>query len=440
MSYEKKLMVRHSIASIIALALFGASRFIYSAVISRRFGVEVLGIANSLISQAFLIAIPLSFFAVALGKYASEFLAKGENSRIRSIATWGFSFPFLGILIAPFNIYLALLSTLRAFQLTFRSFIYGLHRGEVYAYAMILAFFFFLGGFISDNYYLPYIVLLLTTSLFAFFYLVKNGLFGRPKARDFKLLVNYSSFAFLGTLSGVFLVQGPYFLSEKLASPRVAGIVSASLSSAFLLTYLPQVFQSAVMPLYSYKYGKDEMDYVKRLAETSTRILSFFVAIIVFILILLGREILSIIFGFSLGNEFYLALMAIETYIAYNPSIVALNSTKYVKYGTVVALFGALVSSIFWLLLIAPFGEYGAVGGLFSGYLTILIGTALISRKKLGVSFSSYVPFVTALLFQSLIFMSKIAVLAGFGVYLILRKNEIWESLEVFKSLWIGRQ
>lgn len=49
MSYERKVMLRHSIASIVALALFGLSRLIYSIVISRRFGVEVLGKVNSLI-------------------------------------------------------------------------------------------------------------------------------------------------------------------------------------------------------------------------------------------------------------------------------------------------------------------------------------------------------------------------------------------------------
>ncbi|USS40781.1 lipopolysaccharide biosynthesis protein [Thermococcus aggregans] len=438
MSYEKKVMLRHSIASIVALALFGLSRFIYSIVISRRFGVEVLGKVNSLISQAFLLAVPLSFFAVALGKYASEFLGKGDIEKIKSMTVLGFSFPFIGLALIPFNFYLAILAVLRALQLTFRSFIYGLHRGEIYAYAMLGAFILFIGGFFSENYYLPYIGLLSGVAIFGFVYLFKEKLFGKPSLNVFKLLLKYSSFAFLGTISGVFLVQAPYFLSEKLASPKVAGIVSASLSAAFLLTYLPQVFQSAIMPLYSYKYGKDDMEYVKWLAEESTKTLSLLVALVVFSLLLVGREILSILFGFRLGSEFYLALIAVETYIAYNPSIVALNSTKYVKEGTVITLLGASVSLIAWLLLIEPFKEYGAVLGLFLGYLSILIGTFYMANKKLKVAFDCYAQFVAAILLQSTVFISKSLLLLAFMIYLWLFRKEIGKMLNLIK-LFRGR-
>ncbi|WP_087036709.1 lipopolysaccharide biosynthesis protein [Thermococcus litoralis] len=434
MSYEKKVMLRHSIASIVALALFGLSRLIYSIVISRRFGVEVLGKVNSLISQAFLLAIPLSFFAVALGKYASEFLGKGEMEKIKSIATLGFSFPFIGLILIPFNFYLAFLAVLRALQLTFRSFIYGLHRGEIYAYVMLGAFVLFIGGFLSENYYLPYISLLSGVVLFGFLYLLKEKLFGKPTSETFKILLRYSSFAFLGTISGVFLVQAPYFLSERLASPKVAGVVSASLSAAFLLTYMPQVFQSAIMPLYSYKYGKNEMKYVKWLAEESTKLLSLLVALVVFLLLLVGREILSLLFGFSLGSEFYLALVAVETYIAYNPSIVALNSTRYVKEGTIIALLGAVVSLVAWSLLISPFEEYGTVSGLFLGYLSILIGTSIMANKKLGVSFTSYAQFVVAVLLQFTVFLSKALLLLAFVVYVGMFRKEIKRVFKLFKS------
>ncbi|MCA6213117.1 lipopolysaccharide biosynthesis protein [Thermococcus bergensis] len=433
MSYERKVMLRHSIASIVALALFGLSRLIYSIVISRRFGVEVLGKVNSLISQAFLLAVPLSFFAVALGKYASEFLGRGEMEKIKSISTLGFSFPLAGLVLVPFNFYLAILAVLRALQLTFRSFIYGLHKGEVYAYTMIGAFVLFIGGFLSENYYLPYIGLLSGVAIFGFLYLFRERLFGKPSLETLKPLLRYSSFAFLGTVSGVFLIQAPYFLTEKLASPEAAGIVSASLSAAFLLTYLPQVLQSAIMPLYSYKYGKNEMEYVKRLAEDSTKLLSFIVALAVFILMLVGREILSLLFGFNLGREFYLTLMAVETYIAYNPSIVALNSTKYVKEGTIISLLGAVVSLAAWIFSISPFGEYGAVFGLFLGYLTILTGTLVVANKKLGVSLTSYTQFAVALLLQFTVFLSKTLLLLAFVAYVGIFRKEIKRVFELFK-------
>lgn len=434
MSYERRILVRHSIASIIALALFGISRFLYSIIISRKFGVEVLGSANSLISQAFLIAMPLSFFAVALGKYSSEFLAKEDFEKIKSMASISFSFPLIGILLAPLNIYLAVLSILRAIQLTFRSFIYGIHKGEVYAYAMLISFVPFIISFYSKNPYLPYIALLFTISFFAFVYLFKKGLLGKPRKDELYILLRYSSFAFLGTLSGVFLVQGPYFLSEKLGNALIAGRVSASLSAAFLLTYLPQVLQSAIMPLYSYKYGKEELNYVKLLAEKTTELLSIFTAFVVFALLLVGKEVISLLFGFNLGNEFYIALLAVEVYIAYNPSIVALNSTKYVKEGSFIAIVGALVALITWIPLITRLNEYGTMLGLLLGYLAILCGTTYLSYKKLKISPKSYKPLLFAIPLQLLVFISKVMLFAGILFYALLLAKEIKESIKAFRG------
>lgn len=434
MSYERKLIIRHSIASVIALAIFGSTRFVYSVMLSRKYGIEVLGSANSLISQAFLLAIPLSFFAVALGKYSSEFLGRGDAGRIRSITSVAFLFPFLGLLIIPLNAYIGLISVLRALQLTVRNFFYGIHRGEVYAYAVVLAFVAFLAGFMGSGVYLPYILFLGMISAAAFGYILKNHLAGRPGAEDIRLMMSYSSFAFLGTLSGVFLIQGPYFLSEKLGSAGIAGRVSASLSAAFLLTYLPQVLQSAIMPLYSYKYGRDEMGYVKNLSERLTGVLILATAIIVFFLLLFGKEVLSAFFGFSLGDEFYIALIAVEIYIAYNPSIVALSSTKYVKRASLIALLGALASLLLWFFLIPSSGEYGTMVGLLAGYALILAGTAYVSMKTLGVSPSVYKHLLLAAVLQIPIFISKTALAAGFFVFLVASRGELLSLIRAFRG------
>ncbi|WP_456454302.1 lipopolysaccharide biosynthesis protein [Thermococcus sp.] len=434
MSYERNLIIRHSIASVVALAVFGSTRFLYSVMISRRYGIEVLGSANSLISQAFLLAIPLSFFAVALGKYSSEFLGRGYEERIKSITSVAFLFPLLGLFIIPFNAYIGLISVLRALQLTVRNFFYGIHRGEVYAYVVLLAFAGFLAGFMGSLVYLPYLLFLGVISAAAGTYLIKNRLVRRPGARDIRLLISYSSFAFLGTLSGVFLIQGPYFLSEKLGSAGIAGRVSASLSAAFLLTYLPQVLQSAIMPLYSYKYGREEMGYVKNLSERLTGVLILATAIIVFLLLLFGREVLSIFFGFSLGDEFYIALIAVEVYIAYNPSIVALSSTKYVKRASMVALLGALASLISWFFLIPSSGEYGTMIGLLAGYSLILLGTAYVSMKTLGVSPSVYKPLLLAAILQMSVFISKTALAVAFLVFLMVLRGELMDLIRLFRG------
>ncbi len=82
-------------------------RFLYSAMVARRFGLEELGTANSLLSKAFFIAIPLSFFAVALGKYTSEFLGTRGQDSIRSMTLPSFLLPPLtGLFLLPVNAYL----------------------------------------------------------------------------------------------------------------------------------------------------------------------------------------------------------------------------------------------------------------------------------------------------------------------------------------------
>ena len=434
MSYERRVILRHSLSSVIALGLTGLTRFLYSAIVARRFGLEELGMANSLLSKAFFAAIPLSFFAIALGKYASEFLGSGKIDSIRSITLPSFLLPLAGLLLIPINLYLGILATLRGIQLTLRNFLYGIHKGEHYAYIITLAFTGFLAGFLLPNIFAPYLLFLGLIALFSAAYLVKFDLVGKPRSREMGLLISYSTFAFLGTLSGVFLIQGPYFMSEYLSGPEVAGIVSAILSAAFLLTYLPQVLQSAIMPLFSYKYGKNERDYVKFLAEKSTSLLILVTSVAVFVLMLLGREVLSAIFGFDVGPAFYLALMAMEVYIAYNPSIVALNSTAYVKKGTFVALIGAFGVLFSWFYLIPAFEATGVMVGLIIGYGIILLGVAHYARTLLNISPKVYTPLVVALLLQSLIFLSKYALLAGFLLFLAYDRREIMEGINLIKS------
>jgi O-antigen/teichoic acid export membrane protein len=434
MSYERRVLLRHSLASMVALGLTGLSRFVYSVAVSRRFGVEELGRANSLLSQAFLLAIPLSFFAVALGKYSSEFLGRERWQSIRAITGPSFILPLMGLLLIPVNLYLALIAVFRALQLTFRSFLYGVHRGEHYAYIILIAFSGFLAGFLVHSLYAPYLLFLGLISLIAFSYLAVFNLLGMPRREELRLLVSYSFFAFLGTLSGVFLIQGPYFLSERLGGAEVGGKVSAALSAAFLLSYLPQVLQSAIMPLFSYKYGRDEKDYVRRLSEETTAFLITTTALLVFLLMLVGRELLGLFFGFNVGNSFYLALIAMEVYIAYNPSIVALNSTAYVRTGTMISLVGAAVSLVSWLLLIPTQGAIGVMVGLILGYGAILLGTAIYAVRLLSVSSSVYRPLLIAVLLQLPVFLSKIPLLVGACVFVVYERKIIGEMISVFRS------
>jgi O-antigen/teichoic acid export membrane protein len=425
MSYERRVILRHSLASVVALGMMGIVRFFYSAVVARRFGVETLGAVNSLISQAFFLAIPLSFFAVALGKYSSEFLGKNRLESIRAITLPSFLLPLTGLLLLPVNAYLSILAVFRAIQLTLRSFLYGIHRGEHYAYAILLAFPAFLLGFLSHNALAPYVFFLGVISLFAWFYLLRFDLIGPPRNQELRALVSYSGFAFLGTLSGVFLVQGPYFMSEKLSGPEVAGVVSAVLSSVFLLTYLPQVLQSAIMPLISYKHGRGEREYIRELTEKSVEILTVITALAVFGLMLIGNPLLSRIFGFDLGVSFYVALMAVEVYISYNPTVVALNSTSYIKQGTVSSILGALVALGSWVLLVPRFGATGVMIGLFIGYTSILVGVALYSRALLGIRTSTFLDLVTALALQLPVFVSPYLLIITIPVYLFLSKERI---------------
>ncbi len=434
MSYERRVLVHHSLASMVALGITGLARLLYSILIARRFGVEILGLANSIISQSFLLAIPLSFFAVALGKYSSEFLGRNREESIRAITLPSFLLPLAGLVLLPFNAYMALLAVFRGIQLTLRGFLYGIHRGEHYAYIISVAFLGFLAGFLLPNPLAPYLMFLGVVSALAWVYLLRFRLVGRPCGEELKLIASYSAFAFLGTLSGVFLIQGPYFMSERLSGAEVAGVVSAVLSTVFLLTYLPQVLQSAIMPLFSYKYGKNERDYIRRLAEESTIFLLVVTSTTVFALMLFGRELLSLVFDFRIGPSFYIALMAIEVYIAYNPSIVALNSTSYVKHATAVSLTGAAVALISWLSFIPRFEDVGVMVGLLLAYASILAGVALLSKRFLGVSPSIYSHLFISLLLQAAVFVSKSLLLVGFIAFLAYEWKNIRRMISLFRS------
>ena len=432
MSYERRVLVHHSLASMVALGITGLARLLYSILIARRFGVEILGLANSIISQSFLLAIPLSFFAVALGKYSSEFLGRNREESIRAITLPSFLLPLAGLVLLPFNAYMALLAVFRGIQLTLRGFLYGIHRGEHYAYIISVAFLGFLAGFLLPNPLAPYLMFLGVVSALAWAYLLRFRLVGRPCGEELKLITSYSAFAFLGTLSGVFLIQGPYFMSERLSGAEVAGVVSAVLSTVFLLTYLPQVLQSAIMPLFSYKYGKNERDYIRRLAEEITIFLLVVTSTTVFALMLFGRELLSLVFDFRIGPSFYIALMAIEVYIAYNPSIVALNSTSYVKHATAVSLTGAAVALISWLSFIPRFEDVGVMVGLLLAYASILAGVALLSKRFLGVSPSIYSHLLISLLLQAAVFVSKSLLLVGFIAFLAYEWKNIRRMISLF--------
>ncbi|KUH34261.1 hypothetical protein APY94_03020 [Thermococcus celericrescens] len=435
MSYERRVLLRHSLASIVALGITGLSRFLYSVIIARRFGVDVLGTANSLISKAFFVAIPLSFFAVALGKYSSEFLGRDDIDAVRSITLPAFLMPVIGLLLLPLNMYLSLLAVFRAVQLTFRSFLYGIHRGEHYAYVIVVSFIGFALGFLVPDVFAPYLVFLGVIAFVSAVYLWVAGFVVRPRWEYLRLMVTYSSFAFLGTLSGVFLVQGPYFMSERLLGSEAAGEVSAVLSAVFLLTYIPQVLQSAIMPMFSYKHGRAESGYVKNLAEKVTEFIVLITGSLVFILMIFGREILSAVFGFEIGPSFYLALMAIEIYVAYNPSIVALNSTAYVKRGTLVSLLGAGVALVSWLLLVPVMGSVGVMGGLLLAYATILAGVVYYSKSLLGISPHVYLPLIAALILQASVFVSKYLLLMAFGVFLFLELPVVRSLLELVRGV-----
>ncbi|AAL81416.1 hypothetical protein PFDSM3638_06445 [Pyrococcus furiosus DSM 3638] len=426
---RKKVMVRHSIASLVALGIFGGSRFLYNVIIGRKYGVETLGYTNSIISQAFFVAGFLAFFSVGLGKFTSEFLGKGEYNRIKKLTGISFTFPFLGLILIPLNFHVALLSVLRAIQLTFRSFIYGLHKGELYAYSVILAFPFFLLGFL-DGPLLPYYLLLGTIGIFSLSYLVSRSLIGLPGREDTKALIGFSTWAFLGTIAGIFLLQAPYFLTEKLAGNIEAGIVSVALSTAFLLSYLPQILQSAIVPLYAYDYAKGDDKAIKELAENSTLLLSLFSSLLVFGLIF-AKSFVEVLFNIKMGAELLLALIGVELYIAYNPLINLLTATKFVKKSAIFSLIGAMVSGIFWILLIPRLGAIGTLLGLTLGYAIIFALVLWESKRKFNINAKILKPTLLAIPLQLLSLKFPYTIL----IYLITEIKDIEKVMAFLRDI-----
>ncbi len=126
--------------------------------------------------------------------------------------------------------------------------------------------------------------------------------------------------------------------------------------------------------------------------------------------------------------------MAIEIYIAYNPSIVALNSTAYVRYGTLVSGVGALAGVLLWAILIPRFQSLGAMVGLLAAYGIILIGTATLSKKLLNLNPGIYTQLLLTLLLQASAFTSKYLLAAAFLVFLYTQRKTINEIIKVFRA------
>ena len=98
------------------------------------------------------------------------------------------------------------------------------------------------------------------------------------------------------------------------------------------------------------------------------------------------------------------------------------------------ALLGALAVLVSWFYLIPAFEAVGVMVGLMLGYGIILAGVAHYARSLLKVSPTIYASLVAALLLQSLVFLSKYALLAGFLLFLAYDRREIMEGIALVKS------
>ncbi len=125
-----------------------------------------------------------------------------------------------------------------------------------------------------------------------------------------------------------------------------------------------------------------------------------------------------------------------EVYIAYNPSIVALNATAYVRRGTLVALLGASTALASWFYLIPAFGAMGVMMGLMFGYGVILVGVAHYARILLGgvspqaIRFAGRraVPPVPRLPFKVR------PPLVGLPLFLLYNRREVREGISLLRS------
>ncbi|HUI39608.1 MAG TPA: polysaccharide biosynthesis C-terminal domain-containing protein, partial [Methanothrix sp.] len=171
--------------------------------------------------------------------------------------------------------------------------------------------------------------------------------------------------------------------------PEQVGFYSATVSITTTLLYAPGVIDRVLLPSFSYSHGKKDTPTVKALLEQATAGLSLVALLMGGVFIILGRDILMILFTPEFSSATFslqMLVLGVCMYTISLPSVSALSGTEYIKIPNMANLAGLLFSLALWTYLIPSFGINGTALGYVAGAILSSIIPIYFAKRYYNIN------------------------------------------------------
>ena len=407
-------------ALILGFKIFGTiAIFLIHLIISRYYGVQILGIFNLILALMMVGAI---LSRIGLNVYVIRIIPSLENNKqqialflkevikivfIGSVITSTLFYLFsntiniyifksfdaseylfyLIIIIIPFSLFTTLVEVFRGFhEIKKYAFFKNSSQNLIIMILLLISILFSLN---INPIYILYSSTLITTlllTIFLFKFLKKQSipLIIKDRYKDKILIYSYpmfltSSMMFLITYTDIFMIS--YFISES-----DVGFYSAALKIASVVTFILASLNGYIAPQISSAYAKGEFSKIKKIYRYSLKII-LFVSIPIFLLIILLPNQLMSIFGsnfYQYGNV--LLILGIASLINALCGSVGyiLNMTDNQAIYMKIISIGLIINIILNYFLIPIYSIIGAaIATLISTAFWNITGLIFLKRKKI---------------------------------------------------------
>ena len=399
-------LIKNTILTLASLAALGVVRLVYNMVVGKSFGAAVLGDMNLVLSSAiFFSLIATSGFGPAAAKFVSEALGRSDGELAKKVYTFtlcmvvAVAFSLILVILLGWVIfdagsvkdenmrYLLVLIPLYAVYVLNKRAYYGFDHVRKYLKAELIADTFFFISLAAVIFTRSYLILPFIVMYIAYFIISMLDL--RRYLTTPRMVRPAASFAVI-SLIGTFASSSRYHLSIILngffLSKEFIGYYAAAFSALSILYFVPKAVSFVIFPSFSYRFGSEKMDEVQDLLAVSSRLLLIFSTFLCGAVILLGTELLPILFNAEFSQAklaFQVLVIGIFFEIIAMPSVNSLSATRYVKIPNVAGVVGFLVSIGSWWFLIPNYGIEGTAVGYLAGSLTSAMISIVYSRKLL---------------------------------------------------------
>lgn len=239
---------------------------------------------------------------------------------------------------------------------------------------------------------------------------------------DFKLIKPILSMAWpfaLASSLGAIMINTDVIMIGWLKTAEEVGFYSAAQRPIQLLYILPSLFAASLFPTFS-KLAKQNIEEFKKILENALTISILMALPITLCGIILGGQIINLLFGSAYGNAAVSFQILLLTIIIIFPSIIISNAIfandqqkKFIIFSTL----GALGNIIFNFIFIIPFGIAGCA---LSTLITQIIANGFMWIKMREITKFSIIPNIKKIATASIITAGLILILKILSVNLII--------------------